>query len=580
MNFIENLNTIAGWVWINTLKASVLVGIILIIQILFRRRLTAKWHYALWLVLIARLLLPSGFESQLSIYNLIETRPESIKKISQPFTRIVWQSPEVLPIEENIFDNGAPVSRVSLKVADILVMIWAIGVIVLLGLTINGNRKFWLKIRSRQPVIDSAIQPLFNSCLEQMQIRRRICLQHLPAIRIPMVYGWFRPAILLPSAFIKDEKTESLKHILCHELAHIKRHDILVSYVTTLLQILHWFNPLMWWTFYKIRLDREVACDAIALNHLGREQAKSYGHTILSLLEHISTENLLPITVGIIESKRNLKCRLARIIQFKKPKIIWSLLAILIFSTITVAGLSEALSNEKNYKNQENDYFQSEDTVSTALQKIVIEGKDKIFFQADSMNVMRSDSTVSILNGDSIILVTDILKGDSNKQEIITGRNVSIKKTDQNQIILTGYDIKIDTVDYKEPEVETKSDASEIRETKVNYDSIKNTQKEPRSSWFEKMLKDSNGNMSFKDFKTANPDSMFQTINGILSLFNKNNLAYILYLSEKKLEPEVDYWIEEGPKLKLADHIKIEKNSEIRLQWYPQPDNENEIEDE
>ena len=105
----------------------------------------------------------------------------------------------------------------------------------------------------------------------------------------------------------------------------------------------------------------EVACDAIALNHLGWEQAKSYGQTILSLLEHLSMENLIPITVGIIESKKNLKHRLSRIIHFRKPKVIWSLLAILILSTITVTGLSEALSNEQNYKNQENDYFQGHD---------------------------------------------------------------------------------------------------------------------------------------------------------------------------------------------------------------------------
>jgi bla regulator protein BlaR1 len=348
MNFIENLNTIAEWVFINTLKASVLVGLILLIQYLFRRRIPAKWHYALWLVLIARLLLPAGFESQLSLYNLLNDRPETIENFSHTFTQTVWQSSVGLRIQEEPLSESIPSQNASLTIVDVLVIVWAIGVLMFIFFTFTGNIKFWLRIRKRELVNNNKILLTFNDCLQRMHIRRRISLEHLPQIQIPMVYGWLRPVILLPTAFIGQENEESLKHILCHELAHIKRHDIPVAYLTTMLQVLHWFNPVMWWAFYKIRLDREVACDAIALNHLGRDQAKSYGHTILSLLEHISTENLMPITVGIIESKKNLKRRLSRIIQFRKPKLIWNLLAILVFSTITVAGLSEANNKEKD----------------------------------------------------------------------------------------------------------------------------------------------------------------------------------------------------------------------------------------
>ena len=75
-----------------------------------------------------------------------------------------------------------------------------------------------------------------------------------------------------------------MKHIFLHELAHYKRNDVIISCVTTILQIIHWFNPIIWFAFYRMRIDRELACDEMTLNRIGAAQSKSYGQTIISLL--------------------------------------------------------------------------------------------------------------------------------------------------------------------------------------------------------------------------------------------------------------------------------------------------------
>ena len=376
MTVFDGLISIAQWVFVNSLKASVLIGLILAIQWIARDRLPAKWHHALWLILIFRLLLPSGLESNFSLYNLFgqsnTVRTTSTRLITQP----IW-------MEATLPDpDVAPSPRRQFSMLDVLAALWFCGVLTLTGFAMIGNHQCWNKIRNRELITDPALLDLFAECLIKMQvndhrqsppwrdtsiacrpggtrsvtrfridnhcqwfgrlINRPVQLAVMGSIQIPMLYGWLNPVILLPDSQVQRWSPEQIRHILCHELAHLKRHDILIAHITTVLQILHWFNPLMWMAFYKIRLDREVACDAIALNHLGRDQSKSYGATILSLLENISTENLLPMTVGIVESKKNLRRRLISIAKFKKPRMVWTVLGLVLALLIGCGALTEA----------------------------------------------------------------------------------------------------------------------------------------------------------------------------------------------------------------------------------------------
>ena len=68
-------------------------------------------------------------------------------------------------------------------------------------------------------------------------------------------------------------------------MSHIKRRDILTGWLMTALQILHWFNPLVWLAFHRMRVDRELACDALALSYASAEESQPYGRTIIKLLE-------------------------------------------------------------------------------------------------------------------------------------------------------------------------------------------------------------------------------------------------------------------------------------------------------
>jgi len=175
-----------------------------------------------------------------------------------------------------------------------------------------------------------------------MNITASIKLIEVEGIKIPLLYGFLKPRILLPLNIQDSLSHSEIEHIFLHELAHHKRRDVLTAWLTTILQILHWFNPVIWFAFLRIRIDRELACDELTLTRLGAEQSQAYGQTIISLLQKISTEYRLPVTVGILETKTDLKRRLTMIAQFKKLSGWWTALALVLLAVLGFFSLTEA----------------------------------------------------------------------------------------------------------------------------------------------------------------------------------------------------------------------------------------------
>jgi bla regulator protein blaR1 len=92
----------------------------------------------------------------------------------------------------------------------------------------------------------------------------------------------------MPEKVLKTMEYDNLRYIMLHELAHLKRKDIVINWVTLLLQVIHWVNPLIWLAFYKMCVDRELACDEAILMSLDKGEEKKYGNTILDMVEIVS----------------------------------------------------------------------------------------------------------------------------------------------------------------------------------------------------------------------------------------------------------------------------------------------------
>jgi beta-lactamase regulating signal transducer with metallopeptidase domain len=353
-----------GWVAQASLYAVAAILIIAFVQMLGRRLLPARWSYAFWLILLVRMALPAGPESTVSLWNFV---PQWSYKISSalsiqqgdrfgtassliPKPRSGGMAPEasdaarVLPGHQARKHDSEP-ALVLQKAWRLGAGIWLVGALILASSIAASNLRLWLSVREMRPVTDHALLELFECCRRQMKVRRVVRLVFAEKVNSPSLFGFIRPRVLLPTSMNGRIGQEELRYIFLHELAHLKNGDIFISWIVATLQSLHWFNPLVWWAFARMRADRELACDALVLAYVRDEETSRYGNSLISLLEHYHHTQPLPAVAGILENKNQLKRRLTMIAQFRRPTRLVVILAVVLLVILSGWLLTDAKFN-------------------------------------------------------------------------------------------------------------------------------------------------------------------------------------------------------------------------------------------
>ncbi|KPK34804.1 MAG: hypothetical protein AMJ65_17905, partial [Phycisphaerae bacterium SG8_4] len=197
----------------------------------------------------------------------------------------------------------------------------------------------WRIVKRDRPLMNGDMLELFEECKTQMDIQSLLVVVPSSHVRSPGLFGFVRPRLLLPKEMIESANREEMQYVFLHELAHLKRHDIYLGWLTSLLQILHWFNPLVWFAFYRMRTDRELACDALVLTRTGQDKSQEYGGAILGLVRRFSRSRPLPAIAGIMENRSQLKRRIAMITQFTSNSYRWSPLAVIFIVVLACISL-------------------------------------------------------------------------------------------------------------------------------------------------------------------------------------------------------------------------------------------------
>ena len=139
-----------------------------------------------------------------------------------------------------------------------------------------------------------------------------------------------------------EKEGRELRLVFLHELMHLQRRDLLLSWVLVIVQAVHWFNPVVWLAFVRLRSERELACDAAVLRHLDPEDHHRYGSILIKLVEQFSTaiphQGLLPI----INNQTEIKRRILMITQFKPVSRAVTLLSGMLLTAFAVLVLTRA----------------------------------------------------------------------------------------------------------------------------------------------------------------------------------------------------------------------------------------------
>src|SRR5262249_44174014 len=144
------------------------------------------------------------------------------------------------------------------------------------------------------PVGDPETLRLLQSCQRMLRTSQSITILQTDAVESPAVYGLFRNRLLLPQGILEDFPEAELRFVFLHELAHLKRRDLELNWLVTVLQLVHWFNPILWFAFRKMRADRELATDALVLASVEPKETAPYGETILRVVERLAQGRTLP----------------------------------------------------------------------------------------------------------------------------------------------------------------------------------------------------------------------------------------------------------------------------------------------
>lgn len=220
---------------------------------------------------------------------------------------------------------------------------WLFGVAIF-GLRMIGS-VFYLQFLSNHAAfeLDQVWKERLAQLKQQLKLQTTVKLRESFYITSPMVIGFIQPLILLPIGTINGLSTKEVEAILAHELAHIKRNDYLLNLVQTLIEILFYFNPAVWFLSARIREERENCCDDVAVAICGN--SLTYAKALLKLQEQKGKSQQL--AMNLLGNKHQLLQRIQRILNQPNnrsqamEKIVVTSVLVLALSFMSVSNWAE-----------------------------------------------------------------------------------------------------------------------------------------------------------------------------------------------------------------------------------------------
>ncbi|HEY7922322.1 MAG TPA: M56 family metallopeptidase, partial [Vicinamibacteria bacterium] len=260
------------------LKATLGLGLAALVAAALTRASAATRHLVWTLGVATALLLPAlrGIAPRWDLPLLPATptvaRIESLAaRTPLPHAAATRAKASLAPRPDSRTDAGAAASRAeSLPAAKpiapgaIVGLVWLAGfVLVGLPLLIGALRVSW-HARRTAPFASASWSALVEEVAESIELSRPVRLLRGRARSMPMAAGLLHPAVLLPED-AESWPCEQRRAVLTHELGHVKRHDCLTQALAHAACAVYWFHPLAWIAAWRLRVERERACDDLVL---------------------------------------------------------------------------------------------------------------------------------------------------------------------------------------------------------------------------------------------------------------------------------------------------------------------------
>lgn len=287
----------------------------------FLKRAPKIFSYALWSIVLLRLLVPISIESPVSF---VPERTEfsSMVEINEVLPEITFETSQNRadnPHREENVPPDAPIiqSKRTINAETYLTILWLAGIAVMLLRSIVSYWKLRRRVRVAVP------------------FRKGIYIAD--DIDTPFVMGLFRPVIYLPATLEKGER----KYIIAHERHHIRRGDHIFKVLGYLALTVHWFNPLVWVAFVLAGRDMEMSCDEAVIRRLGEDVRAEYSASLLNLATGQRLFTGTPLAFGEGDPTGRVK----NLAKWKKPAIWLILVCVIVCAVLAVCLLTDPKTN-------------------------------------------------------------------------------------------------------------------------------------------------------------------------------------------------------------------------------------------
>lgn len=349
-------------------QTSVLILVVLVMNLVLRRRVRATFRYWIWMLVLVKFVLPPSLWSPVSIgswfgdeletptaavYEAVEAQPveplipDSLPLIARTFApsippnvepsgpapfhdpiaavkpQPILQSDHTEPgpdPSEGPFAASQPVPAPNINWQGFILLGWAAVALALLLLLLQ-RALFVVDLIAQAEPAPASLRKTLDDCCIRMGLTQKTGLKVSPNAVSPAVCGLFSPTILIPTNVIAKLSPQDLQAVLLHELAHVRRADLWINLLQTLLQIVYFYNPLLWLANAMIRRVREKAVDETVLVAMG-ETARRYPETLLTVakLAFKRRPALSLRLIGVVESKSLLTSRIKHILGRPIPE--------------------------------------------------------------------------------------------------------------------------------------------------------------------------------------------------------------------------------------------------------------------
>jgi beta-lactamase regulating signal transducer with metallopeptidase domain len=333
------------WLQRTSIEASLLILAVLGLRLMLGTRLSPAWRIGLWMLVGAKLMLPAFIPAGFGLGAWAKEETSVVSEVIQAASPVGQSS--VLALNTVSLPDAPEEHSWSFSLQVLLTWIWLLGAAAVLFGACYRQRRFNRYLRTRRVASDPHLHSLLHALSSRAGVPHTPKVVLMPAGTTPAMVGIRQPKLLLPEDWQTRFNERSLRHILLHELLHIRHRDLLWNWVATAVQALHWFNPLVWFVVSRFQADRELRCDAGALAILAPSERLDYGHTLLRIQETFFAPPAIAGLAPCVRSHPTLRQRILMIATPTTRQPVIQALLVLTLSVLVGYSFTTARAAEK-----------------------------------------------------------------------------------------------------------------------------------------------------------------------------------------------------------------------------------------